>query len=131
MSLDGASLEARGVNSSGTIPTAGANANGMVKQYMKAGTADTTSTDTIGPADSFSQITLGGPVMHVIGTVPPGQAGLRQISGAIQRATNLVSNNSPLGNTLPSSNQPQVDGDPTVNSAQLDSAKLSLASQHE
>jgi hypothetical protein len=131
MSLDGASLEARGVNSSGTVPVAGANANGRVKQYQKAATTDTNSVDTIGPADSFSQIVIGGPTMHVIGTVPPGKAGIRQISGAIQRATNLVSNTGPLGNTLPSSNQPQVDGDPIVNSAQLDSAKLSLSPQHE
>ena len=131
MALDGASLEARGVNSSGTVPTAGANANGIVKQYQKAGTTDATAVDTIGPTDSYSRITLGGPVMHIIGTVPPGQPGIRQISGTIQRATNLISNTLPLGNTLPSSDQPTTSGDPIVNAAQLASAGLSLAPQHE
>jgi hypothetical protein len=104
MSLDGALLISR--------------KTGGVAQYQKEGT---TTGAAIGPYDSGT----------ILGTVPPGKPGIKLVDGTIQHATNLVCNNNPLGNTLPSSNQPQVDGDPQVNAAQVYSAGLSLAPQTE
>ena len=122
MSLDGATLVARG------SAVAGEQANGIAQQYEKAGI--TAGTD-IHPTDNSKQVILNGPVMTVIGTVPPGKAGITQIRGVIQQATDLICNNLPLGNTLPSSNQPTVQGIPIENAAQAVTAGLSLAANHE
>ena len=88
---------------------------GAVQQYGTAG--------TIGPFDSGS----------IIGTVPPGQTGIKQIDGTIQNATDLTvggvtSTNESL-NFLPSS--AGVGLVPTVNSAQIESNGLSMSPQTE
>ena len=122
MSLDGATLVARG------SAVAGEQANGIAQQYELAGTVAVTN---IPPTDNSMQVILNGPVMNVIGTVPPGKPGVTQIKGVIQRATDLICNTLPLGNTLPSSNQPTVLGVPIENAAQSVTAGLSLAANHE
>jgi hypothetical protein len=120
MANDGATLVKRGSGQSGEQP------NGMVKQYMKAGTTDTTPTNTIGPYDSGT----------ILGTVPPGKPGLKLVNGTVQNATDLIANSNPLGNTLPSTGSEVVtgvvqSGVPAVNSAQLTSNGLSLNPDHE
>jgi hypothetical protein len=127
MALDGATLVARGSSAAGEQP------NGIAAQYQLSGT---NSAAVIHPPDTFSQVTAGGPVLHIIGTVPPGKPGLVQRSGVIQNATDLICNSNPLGNTLTSTASqvtPGLDGSgvPTVNPAQLASAGLSLAPEHE
>jgi hypothetical protein len=112
MALDGALLISRKTANAAAQPA------GDVAQY---GLEGTTVGAAIGPYDSGT----------ILGTVPPGKPGIKLVSGQIQHATKLVCNNNPLGNTLPSSNQPTIDGDPRVNAAQLDSAGLSLAPQTE
>lgn len=112
MSLDGATLYARGSGQSGEQP------NGKAEQYQKAGT--TTGTN-IHPYDSG----------NILGTVPPGKPGIKLTDGTVQRASDLLANNQPLGNTLTSSNRPTTLGDPLVNVAQAASAGLSLAPQTE
>ena len=129
MANDGATLEARGVNSSGTGRAANFTGDttelGMVKQYQKAGTTDTSSTNTIGPYDSGT----------ILGTVPPGKSGLKLVSGVIQNATNMICNDSPLGNTLPSTASEVTStvgtGVPAVNTAQDPANGLSLSPEHE
>jgi len=120
MANDGGVLVARGTAHSGEQP------NGMSKQYQKAGTSDTGPTNTIGPYDSGT----------ILGTVPPGKAGLKLVDGTVQNATDLICNTSPLGNTLPSTASKVVVGTvqtgvPEVNAAQVESAGLSLAPQTE
>lgn len=92
---------------------------GEVEQYQLSGT---TAAASITPFDSGT----------VLGTVPPGKAGLKQISGVIQRAADLkcgiVGTNEP-DNFLPST--AVAGGVPTVNAAQLASAGVSLAPEHE
>jgi CO dehydrogenase/acetyl-CoA synthase alpha subunit len=124
MALDGATLVARGSGDAGEQP------NPVAAQYQKTATAGLAST-AIHPADYSQQVTLGGPVMNVIGTVPPGKTGITLVKGVIQNSTDLISNNQPLGNTLPSSNRPTATGDPVENVAQQAAAGLSLAANHE
>ena len=93
---------------------------GKVAQYGLSGTNDSA---TIGPFDSGT----------VIGTVPPGKAGLKQISGVIQNASDLTSGgvtamNESL-NFLPSSSGTGLV--PTVNAAQDPENGLSLSPEHE
>lgn len=58
--------------------TAGVQVKGAVKQYQLDGVNDATSgTENIGPYDSGT----------ILGTVPPGKPGIKQISGVVQRAT--------------------------------------------
>lgn len=97
-----------------------ARTRGEVEQYQKSGT---TAAADIHPFDSGT----------VLGTVPPGKAGVKQISGVIQRAADLTvggvtSRNESL-NFLPST--AVAGGVPTVNAAQLASAGVSLAPEHE
>ena len=110
MANDGATLVKRGSAVAGEQP------NGVVAQYQLAGT---NSAAVIGPYDSGT----------ILGTTPPGKAGIKLISGVVQNATDLICNNAPLGNTLPSSTG--VGLTPTRNVAQEASAGLSLAPQHE
>jgi hypothetical protein len=102
------------------MATIAARTDGKVAQYQLAGT---TTTTTIGPYDSGT----------ILGTVPPGKPGIKQIDGTVQNATDLTV--TPVGNDsqnfLACTSQPQASGDPTVNSAQLASAGLSLAPQTE
>ena len=98
-----------------------AKTTGAVAQYRLSGT---NSSATIGPYDSG----------NILGTVPPGKAGIKQISGVIQNATTPMTV-TPSGtdpqNFLSCTSQPQASGDPIENSAQHASAGLSLAPQHE
>ena len=114
MALDGAVLVKRGNGSSGEQP------NGIAAQYQLAGTKGLAST-SITPLDSG----------NILGTIPPGKPGLKLTNGTIQNATDLIANNQPLGNTLPSSNRPQAQGDPVVNNSQITSNGLSNNPQHE
>ena len=128
MALDGALLITR------ETVNAGAQVAGIVAQYQKSGVVGTTA--VIHPADTSMQVTLGGPKLTIIGTVPPGKPGITQISGQAQHATKLVCNNQPLGNTLPSTASQGVPpvstgNPPTVNAAQVTSAGLSLSPEHE
>jgi hypothetical protein len=92
---------------------------GEVEQYQLSGT---TTAASITPFDSGT----------VLGTVPPGKAGIKQISGVIQRAADLT-----VG--IAGTNEPKnflestavASGVPTVNAAQLASAGVSLAPEHE
>lgn len=68
---------------------------------------------------------------NILGTVPPGKPGLKLVSGVIQNATALTVDGTAgvTGNALlPTSG---VGVTPTVNPAQLASAGLSLAPEHE
>jgi hypothetical protein len=117
MANDGGVLVARGTGASGEQP------NGIVAQYQLAGTQTGT---TIGPYDSGT----------ILGTVPPGKPGLKQVNGTVQCATDLICNTNPLGNTLPSTASEVVagvvqSGVPAVNAAQVTSAGLSLSPEHE
>jgi hypothetical protein len=114
MALDGATLVKRGSAAAGEQP------NGIVAPYQLSGEDGLAST-AITPYDSGT----------ILGTVPPGKAGIKLVSGVIQNATDLICNVSPLGNTLTSANRPQDLGDPIVNTAQAASAGLSLAPEHE
>jgi hypothetical protein len=96
---------------------AGAQVAGIAAQYQKQGTVGTTA--NIKGYDSG----------NILGTVPPGKPGIKLVDGTIQNATKLVCNNSPLGNTLPSTAGKGLV--PTVNVAQAASAGLSLAPEHE
>lgn len=105
-------LQARGAAASGQQP------NGIVQQYQLAGTVAST---TITPYDSGT----------ILGTVPPGKAGIKLVSGVIQRATDLICDSTAgvTGNALVVTSGVGVV--PTVNPAQLASAGLSLAPEHE
>jgi hypothetical protein len=113
--------------------TAGVQPKGITQQYQLSATAanKTTSTD-IHPADTSMQVTLGGPVLNIIGTVPPGKPGIRQVSGVIQRAAAAIlcdSTSGVIGNSLISTTGTGLV--PAVNPAQLDTAALSNAPQTE
>jgi hypothetical protein len=76
--------------------TAGVQVKGAVKQYQYSGINDATSSlETITPYDSGS----------ILGTVPPGQAGLKLVSGVVQRASVMLddSTSGNVGNALVSS----------------------------
>jgi len=94
-----------------------ARTKGKVAQYMLAGT---TASTTIGPKDSGT----------ILGTVPPGKAGIKLLDGTVQNAADLtVGHNSEPLNFLQSSTGTGLT--PTVNAAQLASAGLSLSPQTE
>ena len=73
--------------------TAGVQVKGITQQYQLSGTnsASTTSTD-ITPYDSGT----------ILGTVPPGKAGLKLVDGTVQRASVLLcdSTSGNVGDTL-------------------------------
>jgi hypothetical protein len=116
MSLDGGTLEPAGSGVSGT------QVKGITQQYQLAGTNANLDTSTaITPYDSG----------NILGHQNPGKTAEKLVSGVIQRSTSLLCNNSPLGNTLPSSNRPTTLGDPLVNTAQTAVAGLSLSPAHE
>jgi len=74
----------------------------------------------VGPYDSGT----------ILGTVPPGKAGLKLVSGVIQNVTDLTADGTPgVANWLAATSGVGVD--PTVNTAQDPANGLSLAPQHE
>ena len=85
--MAGATLEPNGAGVAGQQPA------GIVQQYQLAGTHSAVDTSTaITPYDSG----------NILGTVPPGKAGLKLISGVIQRASCLLSDSTAgnCGNAL-------------------------------
>ena len=73
--------------------TAGVQVKGITQQYQLAATHSAVDTSTaIAPYDSG----------NILGTVPPGKAGLKLISGVIQRASCLLSDSTAgnCGNAL-------------------------------
>jgi hypothetical protein len=87
--------------------TAGVQPVGVVKQYQLSGTGSSASSlETITPYDSGT----------ILGTVPPGKAGLKLVSGVVQCAAVLLSDGTAgnVGNTLvPSYDSTAGHGDPT------------------
>lgn len=94
-----ASLQPNGAAASGQQP------RGIVQQYQLAATASNVDTSTgITPRDTG----------NILGTVPPGKAGLKLVDGTVQRAAQLIcdATSGAVGNALvPSfntSNNPPV-----------------------
>lgn len=110
MSNNGATLVARGT------AAAGEQKNGRSNTYQLNGT---NGSATVTAYDSG----------HISGHVQPGGIATKLVSGVVQRATDLIANTGPLGNTLPST--AGVGLVPTVNAAQQTSQGLSLAPEHE
>jgi hypothetical protein len=108
------------LNAAGTTSQKGATA-----QYQKSG--------TVAGAYDSTQITPAAAAATIIGTVPPGKAGIRLTSPVIQNSTDpLVSGqlaNNQADNFLASTTGSGLT--PTVNAAQLASAGKSLAPEHE
>ena len=80
--------------------TAGVQVVGAVKQYEADAINDATSgLETITPGDGSSNGANGA---NIIGTVPPGKAGLRQVSTVIQRRSVILADGSAgaTGNAL-------------------------------
>jgi hypothetical protein len=107
---------------------------GAAAQYQTAATTPGAYNSTnIHPFDSGT----------ILGTVPPGKPGIKQIDGTIQNATALIvdGTSGATGNALNSTASQGPNGPlgvpystgvpPTVNAAQLESAGLSLAPQTE
>lgn len=93
---------------------------GAVAQYELAGT---NAAATISSRDTG----------NILGTTPPGKAGIKLVDGTIQNATDLTvggvtASNESL-NFVPST--AVAGGVPTVNAAQAASAGKSLAPEHE
>lgn len=111
-----ASLQAAGAGA------AGQQTQGVVKQYQASGTGSAASSlETITPYDSGT----------ILGTVPPGQAGLKLISGVVQRAAQIVSDSTAgvTGNSLiPTSGVGVV---PTAPTGSQPADGLSQAPNHE
>ena len=112
--------------------TSGVQVKGAVKQYGYSGQNDATSNlETITPYDSGS----------ILGTVPPGKAGIKLVSGVVQRAdAALLCDASPsvVGNALTSIyNQvgsgaaAGFDGLPTKPAGSAVADGLSLSENHE
>ena len=126
MALDGAVLVARGSGDPGEQP------NPVIAQYQVSAVDGLASTAITPLSTNGKQMVLGGPVVHISGHQQPGNPTPKPlIEGVIQNATDLLANESPLGNTLPSSNQPTTQGVPVQNVAQAQSAGLSLSPEHE
>ena len=112
------------LNQAGTTTNKGA-----AEQYGQNGRTNTAFDSTqITPYDSGT----------VLGTVPPGKAGLKQISGVVQDSTDpIVSGQLPNNQAdnfmavSPSGSNATSGLPPTVNPAQTASAGKSLAPQHE
>src|SRR5208337_656527 len=72
---------------------AGTQTQGVVKQYQLSGTGSSAATlETITPYDSGT----------ILGTVPPGKAGLKLVDGTVQRASQLLADGTAgvVGNAL-------------------------------
>lgn len=111
-----ASLQAAGAGA------AGQQTQGVTKQYQASAKGSAASSlETITPYDSGT----------ILGTVPPGQAGLKLVSGVVQRASQVVSDSTAgaTGNALvPTSGQNVV---PTAPTGSQPADGLSQAPNHE
>lgn len=96
---------------------------GVVKQYQASGTGSSASSlETITPYDSGT----------ILGTVPPGKAGLKLVSGVVQRAAQIVADSTAgvTGNALvPVYSSLNTDPTPPTGSQPADG--LSQAPNHE
>lgn len=110
--------------------TAGVQVTGAIKQYQYDGINDATANlETITPGDGSSDGASGA---NILGTVPPGQAGIRQVSPVVQRAAVLLVDGTAgnVGNALVSDYSTlNTDPVPPTGSAAADG--LSQAPQHE
>lgn len=110
--------------------TVGVQPVGIVQQYQLASTASNVDTSTdILPADGSSDGASGA---SILGTVPPGKTGLRQVVPAIQRAAVLLSDSTAgaVGNALVPTFS-SANTDPVAPTGSLDTDGLSQAPQHE
>ena len=85
--MSGAVLEPAGSGVAGT------QTQGVVKQYQKSAIGSNASTlETITPYDSGT----------ILGTVPPGKAGLKLVDGTVQRASQIKADGTTgvVGNAL-------------------------------
>jgi hypothetical protein len=120
-----ASLQPNGAAVSGQQPV------GIVQQYQLAATNSNVDTSTgITPYDSGT----------ILGTVPPGKAGIKLVSGVVQRAAQIVADGTAgaVGNALVSTyNQvgsgaaAGFDGIPTPPTGSTAADGLSQAPEHE
>jgi hypothetical protein len=110
--------------------TSGVQTQGVVKQYQLSATGSSASTlETITPYDSGT----------ILGTTPPGKAGLKLVSGVVQRASQILADGTAgvVGNSLvPSYSEVGAattdhDGVPVPPTGSLASDGLSQAPQHE
>ncbi len=123
---NGAVLEPAG--SAGT-PVAGVQIQGVTKQYQESAIASSAATlETITPGDGSSDGVSGA---NIIGTVPPGKAGLKQVSTVVQRASQLLASASAgyVGNALTAVSGVGLVPTPPTGSIAADG--LSQAPQHE
>lgn len=112
-----ASLNANGAAASGQQVA------GVVKQYQLSGTGSSASTlETITPYDSGT----------ILGTVPPGKAGLKLVSGVVQRAAQIVADSTAgvVGNALVS-DYSSLNTDPVPPTGSQPADGLSQAPNHE
>lgn len=103
-------------------PVAGVQVQGAYKQYGVSGTGDATDgLETVTPYDSGT----------ILGTVPPGQAGLKLISGVVQRASQLLVDGTAgvTGNALVPTSGSGVN--PTAPTGSQPADGLSQAPNHE
>lgn len=110
-------LEPNGAAVSGQQPA------GIVQQYQLAATASNVDTSTgITPYDSGT----------ILGTVPPGKAGLKLVSGVVQRAAQIVADSTAgvVGNALVSTYS-TLHTDPVPPTGSQPADGLSLAPNHE
>ncbi len=117
--------------------TAGVQVVGAVKQYQYDGLNDATSgLETIKPGDGSSDGASGA---NIIGTVPPGKVGIRQVNPTVQRAAVILADGTAgaVGDALTSvyskvgAASTDHDGVPTPPTGSLASDGLSQAPQHE
>lgn len=104
-----------------TLNVAGStNQKGRTAQYQLSGT---NASATITPYDSGT----------ILGTVPPGKAGIKLISGVIQNSTDPLVSGQLSGNQADNflASSPSLGTVPTQNAAQQASAGKSLAPEHE
>ncbi len=117
--MAGATLEPAGSGVAGTTT------RGVVKQKQLSGTGSSASTlETITPYDSGT----------ILGTVPPGKAGLKLVSGVVQRAADLLVDGTAgnVGNALVASYDSTAGhGDPTPPTGSDPADGLSQAPNHE
>jgi len=103
---------------------AGVQPKGITQQYQLAATNANLDTSTaITPYDSGT----------ILGTVPPGKAGLKLVSGVIQRSSQLLCSSAAgvVGNALVSANRPTNLGDPIPPTGSFPADGLSQAPNHE
>jgi hypothetical protein len=112
--------------------TAGVQVVGAVKQYQYDGKNDATSgLETIKPGDGSSDGNSGA---NILGTVPPGKVGLRQVQPVVQRAAVILDDATAgaVGNALVASYDSTAGhGDPTPPTGSNPADGLSQAPNHE